>query len=222
MVVAAHQAQFLPYLGFFNKMKNCDMFVLLDDVQFVKNEWHNRNRIRTKYGWQWLTVPVIHNFGQLIKDVKINNKTKWRHKHLQAFITNYSKAKHFEDYIGFLKETYEKEWTKLIDINLHFIFFIANELEIKTPIVFSSELGIKPTRTQRLIDICKKLGADTYLSGGGGYYYLVFSLFRQARIRLKFQNYVYPRYTQQYEGFVPYLSAIDLILNYGKEGCKFI
>lgn len=198
-------------------MMNCDVFVLLDDVQFKKNEWQNRNRIKTATGWQWITVPVIHNFGQKIIDVKINNRVNWRRKHMNALIANYSKAPYFKKYRDFFEETYQKEWEYLCDINIHFILFIAKELEIEVPIIRSSTLGVTSTRTQRLIDICKKVGADTYLSGIGGYYYLDFSLFEEEGIKLIFQNFKHPVYPQLYGEFIPNLSVVDALFNCGKD-----
>lgn len=201
---------------------NCDVFVLLDDVQFKKNEWQNRNRIKTATGWQWITVPVIHNFGQKIIDVKINNRVNWRRKHMNALIANYSKAPYFKKYRDFFEETYQKEWEYLCDINIHFILFIAKELEIEVPIIRSSTLGVTSTRTQRLIDICKKVGADTYLSGIGGYYYLDFSLFEQKGIKLIFQDFKHPVYPQLYGEFIPNLSVVDALFNCGKDLRKFL
>ena len=92
MKVAIHQPQYLPWLGFFDKMDQADVFVLLDDVQYKKNEWQNRNKIRTSETWQWLTVPIIGKFGQMIKDVKINDLEPWRAKHIKAIEYNYSHA----------------------------------------------------------------------------------------------------------------------------------
>ncbi len=98
MIVSVHQPQYLPWLGYFDKIERSDIFVFLDNVQFKKNEWQNRNKIKTSEGWQWLSVPVIHKFMQKISEVKINNTVWWGKKHLNALVTNYSKAPFFKDH----------------------------------------------------------------------------------------------------------------------------
>ena len=215
MICAIHQPQYLPYLGFFDKMKRSDIFVFLDDCQFKKNEWQNRNRIRTKDGWQWITVPVRYRFGEEIREIEINNNTNWRHKHLQSLLTNYGKTPCFKEYIDFFKETYKRGWEFLVDINLHFIGYLMGALGIKTKTVLSSQLDIKTTGTRRLIDITKKVGADTYLSGPGGREYLEIGEFKEAGIKLIFQEFKHPEYKQQFEGFIPNLSVVDFLFNCG-------
>jgi hypothetical protein len=216
MICAIHQPQYLPYLGFFEKIRQADIFVFLDDCQFKKNEWQNRNRIKTKDGWQWITVPVIQRFGQNINEVKINNNIEWKHKHLQALITNYIKAHHFNGPIElFFKESYAKEWEFLADINMHFITYLKKTFKLNNKTLKSSELNIKSRSTQRLIDICKEVGADTYLSGPGGKDYLDIQNFEKSGINLIFQNFVHPEYKQQFNEFIPFLSSIDFLFNCG-------
>ncbi|MDO9575926.1 MAG: WbqC family protein [bacterium] len=215
MICAIHQPQYLPYLGFFDKMKRSDVFVFLDDCQFKKNEWQNRNRIRTKDGWQWITVPVRYRFGEEIKEIEINNNTNWRNKHLQALQTNYGRAPCFKKHIDFFREAYGKNWELLVDINLHFIGYLMEALGIKTETTLSSQLGIKTTGTRRLINITKKIGADTYLSGPGGREYLETEEFKEAGIKLVFQEFRHPEYNQQFEGFIPNLSVVDFLFNCG-------
>ena len=111
MIVAIHQPQYLPWLGYFNKMMASDIFCYLDNVQYKKNEWQNRNKILSKDGWQWLTVPVLHRFGQDIREIVINSTERWRHKHLQALQTNYAKAPFFKKYFPEIQSLYETDWT---------------------------------------------------------------------------------------------------------------
>ncbi|MFH1878114.1 MAG: WbqC family protein [Candidatus Omnitrophota bacterium] len=222
MRAAIHQPQYLPWLGYFDKMDQSDIFVLLDDVQYKKNEWQNRNRIRTPDGWQWLTVPVIYKFGQLIKDIKIDKTRKWGEKHLKSISINYSKALYFDRYFPFFEESLGREWTYLMDINNHFIEYFRKELGIKAPVVLSSGMGIKTNKTQRLIDICKSLNADVYLSGGGGADYLEQEKFEENNISLEFQNYIHPAYGQAYGGFCPYLSIADLLFCRGGDSINVI
>ena len=118
MIVAIHQPQFMPWLGYFDKMDSCDVFVLLDNVQYKKNEYQNRNRIKTSKGWQWLTVPVNYKFPQKINEVMIENSSDWRKKHLHALETNYGKSPYFERYIDRFNGFYQQEWHSLSPVNI--------------------------------------------------------------------------------------------------------
>ena len=168
MIVSIHQPQFLPWLGYFDKIASSDIFILLDNVQFKKNEWQNRNKIRTPQGWQWLTVPVLHNFGQKISEVKINNQIKWKDNHLKTLELNYKKSPFFGKYFPFFEELYRQEWECLADINIFVIQKMVDLLGIKTKIVKSSDYQATEDNTQRLIDLCKLLKGDQYLSGEMG------------------------------------------------------
>ncbi|MGB2662315.1 MAG: WbqC family protein [Candidatus Omnitrophota bacterium] len=222
MKVAIHQPQYLPWLGYFDKMDQSDVFVLLDDVQYKKNEWQNRNKVRNTKNWHWLTVPVLFKFKQKVNEVKINNKQNWREKHLKSIKLNYSRAPYFEKYISFFRESYLKEWEYLVDLNLHFIHYLKDALEIKAELVRSSALNVKGKKTERLIGICRHLGADTYLSGAGAKDYLDEEQFKKSGITLKFQNYTHPEYLQTYDGFEPYMSVIDLLFCHGRDSLNII
>src|SRR3989338_1301971 len=139
MIVTIHQPQYLPWLGYFNKADHADVFIILDDVQFKKNDWQNRNRIRTSQGWQWLTVPIFHDFGQKITEVRINNNDNWRETHLKAIILNYGRAPFFDDYIGIFEDAYARPWTYLVEINIYFIEKFIDLLGIRTKLVRASE-----------------------------------------------------------------------------------
>lgn len=222
MRVAIHQPQYIPWLGYFDKIHQADIFVLLDDVQFKKNEWQNRNRIRNTNEWQWLTVPVCHKFGQNINEVLVNNNGHWRQKHKNALWQNYQRAAYFRLYEGDLMDMYEKSWDKLVDINIAFIELCVRLLGIKTPIMRASRMDISSARTQRLVDICQCLGANRYLSGQDGPSYMDMSLFQQACIHVDVQHYQCPQYTQappdlHYNQFISHLSIIDLLLNHGPD-----
>jgi len=110
VICAIHQPQYLPWLGYFDKIDRADVFVLLDTVQYKKNEWQNRNRIKTATGAQWLTVPVCYHYPELIKDVTINNRERWAHKHQQALRTNYAKAPYWEYLTSFWHQLWEVTW----------------------------------------------------------------------------------------------------------------
>jgi len=219
MILSVHQPQYLPWLGYFDKIAKSDCFVFLDCVQYKKREFQNRNKIRTRDGWIWLTVPVISKSKgfQLINEVLINNSIGWQNKHLKSIICCYKNAKYFNEHIGFFENIYNKKFEKLIDINLAIIYYLLEQFSIKTKIFFESSLSISTKKTQRIIDICKKLNADTYLSGIGGKDYLDEELFEKENIKLIYQDFKHPVYKQCYEPFIPYMSAIDFLFNCGKE-----
>jgi len=216
LIVAVHQPQYLPWLGYFDKMIKADVFCYLDNVQYKKNEFQNRNRIKTAQNWQWLTVPVLYRFPQKINEVKINNTVTWKRKHLQALVTNYKKAPFFEDYIGFFEGVYSKDWEYLSELNVYLIDNIRNLIGLKaTQTVWASSLHLSDDPTGRLIDICKVLGADTYLSGPDGIKYMDLEQFKQQGIQVMVQNFQHPEYPQLFGDFVSHLSIVDLLFNCG-------
>lgn len=227
MICAVHQPQTFPWLGYIAKIIQSDTFVILDNVQFKKNEWQNRNRIKTNNGPQWLTVPVIHHFGQLISDVQINNNTSWRHKHIQSLKTNYGKALYFSEIMPEIEGLYNREWQSLAEFNVAGIKWILKKLAINTPIVIASEIEeLKDnqdiTPDDRLILITKLMQADTYLSGAGGHDYLQIDLFPKNGLQLIFQNYEHPKYQQLHGDFISHLSVLDLLFNAGPRACEII
>lgn len=215
MRVAIHQPQFLPWLGYLDKIDRADCFVLLDSVQFKKNEWQNRNRIRTADGWQWVTVPVLHDFGQHIKDVRINDKVDWRAKHLKALENHYAHAAHREPALGGLRALYGRSWDGLSALNIAVLRWLLGEFGIKTPLRLSSDMRLPEDPTERLIEICRAVGATSYLAGAGASDYMDFGKFERAGIPVEVQEFRHPVYRQCYEPFVPGLSAIDLLLTCG-------
>ncbi|MFC1548570.1 WbqC family protein [Candidatus Omnitrophota bacterium] len=222
MKIAIHQPQYLPWLGYFDKMDQGDVFVLLDDVQYKKNEWQNRNKIRNAEGWQWITVPVLYEFGQEIKSIRIDRRQNWREKHIKSLELNYSRAPYFEEYFDFFRESLEKEWEFLVDLNVHFIEYFKETLGIGAKLVKSSTLEMDSSSTERLVDICKHFGANAYLSGSGGEDYLDKDLFKESDITLEFQDYKHPRYSQIYDGFEPYMSVADLLFCCGDKGLNIL
>jgi hypothetical protein len=226
MICAIHQPQYLPWLGYFDKMDRADVFVLLDDVQFKKNEWQNRNRIRDAQGWQWITVPVLHDHGQLIRDVKLNPSVDWRAQHIRAIELNYKKAPFFPMYWPRLKPLYLQEWATLGALNIALIKILAEILGITTPVKISSDLSVSSTRTQRLVDICRSVGCDCYLAGSGGADYMDFDLIKASGLNLDVQAYTHPVYPQVYartpEEFFPYMSTLDLVMNNGERSLQIL
>ena len=219
MRVTILQPSYLPWLGFFEQMTRSDKFVLLDDVQYTRRDWRNRNKVRVKEGWVWLTVPVQQKsrFSQSLLETRIDNSVSWRRKHLETLRQHYCKAPFFEKYFPRCQQIYEKDWEFLFDLCLETIQFLKEEMGIETPLLRSSEMKPGGEKTERLVSICRELGATHYLSGESGSNYIAEEHFSSQGIELEYQNYEHPVYPQRYTGFVPHLSAIDLLFNCGEQ-----
>ena len=224
MRVTILQPSYLPWLGFFEQMHRSDQFVLYDDVQFTRRDWRNRNRIRVQEGSVWLTVPVIqkNKYEQSLLETKIDNSTSWKRKHLESIRCHYSKTPFFDLYFPWCEKTFNREWDFLLDLSLETIQYLKGELKINTPLLRSSELGESGNKSERLISICKQLGATQYLSGESAQNYISEKDFSDQGIGLEYQNYQHPEYPQRYEGFVPFLSTIDLLFNCGDKSMEFL
>jgi hypothetical protein len=214
MLVAIHQPQYLPWLGYFDKMLKADVFCYLDSVQYKKNEWQNRNRIKTAAGWQWLTVPVTYRYPQRIGEVGIDNRSDWARKHLQALSTNYRRAPFFEKYFPAIEALLSRRWESIAALNLSLIECLREILGIADKhAVQASRIKASDDPTDRLIDICQSLGADSYMD---------LEKFRQRGIRVLTQDFQHPVYPQLYNGFQEQLSIVDLIFNCGPESGEVI
>jgi len=224
MIISVHQPQYLPWLGYFHKMYQSDAFVFLDNVQYKKREYQNRNRIRTKSGDIWLTVPVMKDVDPYpkISSVRVDNSQSWQKKHWRAASLNYSRAPYFKKYGNYFEEIYKKEWKMLADLNIEIVKYMAQSIGIERPVYLESQLNITTKNTMRIIDICGALKADTYLSGIGGKEYLDETQFNASGIKLVYQDFRHPRYPQCYEPFLPYMSAIDLLFNCGDSSLKVL
>ncbi len=222
MIVSIHQPQYMPYIGFFHKLMLSDIHVFLDDAQYNKNAFINRNRIKTANGNLWLTVPVHASIKNTIKEVVIDNKSNWKNNHLKSIINNYSKTSFFQEYRDFFEKVYSKEWNNLSELNIYLIQEIAKKLNLNTKFVRVSDMGISSDSTQRLIDICKKLNADTYISGPGGNKYMDVNLFKENSIKLVYQEFNHPVYNQRFGKFTELMSIIDLLFNHGSDSTDII
>jgi hypothetical protein len=214
----------LPWLGFFEQMHRSDQFVLYDDVQFTRRDWRNRNRVRVLEGSVWLTVPVIqkNKYEQSLLETKIDNSTSWKRKHLETIRCHYSKTPFFDLHFPWCEKVFNSEWNFLLDLSFETIQYLKGELKINTPLLRSSELGEPGNKTERLVSICKQLGATQYLSGESARNYISEKDFSDQGIELEYQEYQHPEYPQRYEGFVPFLSTIDLLFNCGDKSMEFL
>jgi len=215
---------YLPWLGLFDRIYKSDVFVMLDNVNYSKNYFINRNKIKTHNGWTWLTVPIISkgHFGQLISDVKIDNTKKWQEQHWKSIYYSYSKAQHFKKFENLIKPYYEKDAEYLCELNIKLMLEILKALGIKTKVVMASELKAKGKKEELILNICKDLGATEYLSGPSGKDYLNPETWDKNGIRLEFQYYSHPVYPQLYGEFMQEMSIIDLMFNCGDESLKIL
>lgn len=223
--IAILQSNYIPWKGVFDMMNQVDIFVFEDDVQYTKQDWRNRNKILTDVGTRWITVPIVNGnkVGQLIYDVEICNNENWQQKHYNKFKTYYSKAPYFKDYEWILEDIYVlRKWNKLSDLNIYFNKLIAKLLNLPTEFVYSKELDIKSKKDDRVIEICKKLGANHYISGPAAKDYIIPKKFKDEGIHLEYIEYNYPEYKQVYEPFNHYVTILDLIFNCGPDTPYYI
>jgi hypothetical protein len=225
MTIGILQPGYLPWLGFFEQLKRSDIFVIYDDVQYDKNSWRNRNRIKTPQGIQWLSVPVKVKFTERpsIFEVKIDNNLNWQKKHLLSLKQSYSKAPYFNEYFKICEEAFQRNWEYLIDIDLWFIMKISECLGIDTAkIKRSSQLDVSGDRIERLIALCKLFKADIFYEGFSGKEYINELEFAKQGIKVVFQEYNHPEYPQLYGRFIPYLSTLDLLFNCGPKSMEIL
>ena len=202
-----------------------DEFVLYDDMQFTRRDWRNRNQIKTRDGVKWLTIPVEvkGKYFQKIKETRIS-EPDWAVKHWNSIIHNYSRAKYFNEYRQVFEKLYlENKEEYLSKVNYNFIKTICEILGIKTKMMWSDEFNLLEEKTERLVDICKSLGATDYYSGPAAKAYMNEELFEKENIRVHYFDYSgYPEYEQLHGEFTHAVSIIDLIFNEGPNSTKFM
>jgi len=225
MIVTIHQPEHLPWLGFFDKMRQADVFVLLDTTQFAKDDFQNRNRIKTSKGPTWLTVPVFKRgrSEQLIIDAEICNDRNWRNRCWSLIHQNYRDAPYFAEHKQFFEELYARKWSKLVELNTTVIRYLAEQLGLKTKLVTASELEVYERGSTNVnLTICRVLGADVYLSGKYGKQYLDETQFAEHGIKVRYQDFQHPVYPQLWGDFLSHMSAIDLLFNCGDASLEII
>jgi WbqC-like protein family len=214
--VAIHQPQYLPWLGYLAKWAAADLFVFLDTVQYEKNGWQNRNRIKTVDGARWLTVPVRARLGTRIADVTIDVEQPWPARHLRAIEGAYADAPYWPSVRDALGQLYAEPWDRLAPTAVASAQVLAQALGVTTETRLASSFVVDDDDpTGRLVALCKAVGADTYLAGGHGARYMDGKRFADAGIRVLYQAYSHPVYAQQHGDFVPFLSGLDLLLMHG-------
>ena len=211
------QSSYIPWKGYFDLIRRADCFILYDDAQYTQRDWRSRNRIKTKDGLQWLTIPIAHPARtQRIRDTRIADAT-WNRRHWRAIASAYARAAYFAQYRDALEDLYGQMTTPwLSEINRGFIEAICRWFGITTPLTWSSDYTLAAGQSARLVDLCRQLGATHYLSGPTARGYLDVSLFDQAGMTVSFMDYSgYPVYTQVHPPFEHAVSAVDLLLNAG-------
>lgn len=227
--MSAHQPNFLPYLGFFDKMKNSDVFVIRDEVQFTERDWHHRNKIRIEGNYKnglpnskWLTI-LVKKENKDIKDIEIKNEVKtknvsWNVYMLRQIKGSYETTPYFKKYFPMIEEIISSKKDKLINLNMEIIEFLKNTFDIPTELVYASKLPeYKKTfdSTLDLVGLCKATQSNVYLSGAGGKNYLNIEPFKEEGIEVIFQDFHHPVYKQRYPGFAPNMGSIDYLFNIG-------
>jgi hypothetical protein len=223
--LAVLQPGYLPWLGFFDQLQRSDVFIFYDDVQYDKNGWRNRNRVKSVAGEpHWLTVPVhVRSLEQQLLETEIDNRQPWARKHIGTIRQFYARAPHLNRYLQGLEELLlGNTWERLCDLDIAAIKLICEWLGLKRDMMRSSELGIGGERSERLLNLCLHVGADCYLSGNAAKEYLDVEVFASHGVTIEWQNYQHPIYSQQHGTFVPFLSALDLVLNCGENSASVI
>ncbi|WP_160724017.1 WbqC family protein [Bacillus sp. USDA818B3_A] len=222
MIISIHQPNYIPWSGYFHKMLSSDLFVILDDVDLSRRAITNKNKIKSPDGPRLLSVPLTNKSGK-IKDMTTFDDSKWPQKHWGSIQRSYARAPFWKQYQQLFLPIYENSSKKLADFNLQLIEVIRTVLEIKTPIIRSSELeGIPGQKGEKIVNICKALNATVYLSGTGAKTYNDEKEFEKNQIRLVYQEFVPPVYPQLWGEFIPNLSVIDLLFNCGPKSKEFI
>lgn len=217
MILTAHQPVYLPWLGLFHKIASSDVFISFDQVQYQPKDWNNRNKIKTPNGDIWLTVPVLRK-GYLEKkicDIEINNDNSWSRKHWKSIRTVYAKAPYFSRYADFFESTYQKEWKTLVELNIYMLKWFVDTLGIDVQIHSAGEWDFKGLKSDLVLNMCQQLKADDYIFGAEGQSYADLESFKQAGIKVHFQQYNHPTYQQMHGEFISHLSIVDLLFNCG-------
>ena len=223
MRVGVIQSNYIPWRGYFDFIAGVDLFVFHDDLQYTKGDWRNRNRIKTPAGLIWLSVPVkYHKTAQLICDTEIDYSKRWQRDHLNQFSANYREALYCNSAIELLESAFQANDRTISELNIRLVRAICSRLGISTPMRHSADYAITGTKTERLIDLLKKTGATTYVSGPAAKAYLDEQQFHENGITLEYKTYDYAPYPQVGDAFAGAVSVLDLIANVGPDAKNHI
>jgi hypothetical protein len=230
IILVAHQPECLPYLGNISKATMGDVYFLLDSVQFVKEHWQNKNKIRIsgEQGWQWLTIPVKNVKKHLIQTDKVEiDGSFWKGKHLKTIQLSYRRAPYFEEIFSELSAIYSNKHILLVDFLLDIIHFAFRKFNITVPVYRTSELIkqgylIEGKKSDLVITMCRVVDANVFVFGLDGRTYIDKEVFFNNRIKFVFQDYVHPAYSQMHGEFISHMSFLDLLFNYGPNAIQIL
>ena len=219
MIVSISQPAYMPWLGYFDRIDASDVHVVLDHVQFEKNSFVNRNKFRTVTGWSWLTIPLATKgkFGSLAIDrLSVADGGRWSHKHLNAIRSNYARASRFSDHEAFLEDFYGRAANseRFLPPVLELSEYFRDTLGIATRILRSSQMKTSASKSELVLDLCRQVGATTYISGSLGRDYLELERFSAAKIEVVFHDYEPQKYAQAWPDFEPGMAVIDVLANH--------
>lgn len=221
MILSAHQPAYLPWLGFFGKLASSDAFCVLDTAQYSRGDFINRNRIKTAQGSMWLTVPIHAHGHPRICDVRIRDNG-WQRKHVMALRHAYRKAPYFDSFAPGLEAVITQRYSFLTELTGALLRHFIELLGIETRLMLASEYDFAGKKSEYLVDICKRLGAKTFLFGAEGRSYADLDAFHSGGIEALFQEYAHPVYHQRYGAFLPRLSIVDLLFNEGPRSLEIV
>lgn len=224
MRIAAHQPHSFPWLGYLHKVAHCDVFVVMDDLQFEAQNFQNRNQVKVNNGVSWLTIPVVKGSqSDRICDKRIaestNPKEHWQRRNWQTLRTHYGRAPFFQDHSSELEVLFTKPWERLLDFNLEMLRLCMRWLDITTPVLLASTLELEGQKTERILNLCQRLRAHSYYAGrGGSTSYLDVDTLTQGGVQVEWQDFNHPTYPQRYPelGFIKNLAALDYFFNCGR------
>ena len=225
MRVTIHQPEFLPWLGFFHKASLADLLVLLDDSQYRKNYFHNRNRIRTPDGWSWITVPVEKApLDTPMNGIRIaeSNNPRWREKIENAVHLSYGRAPYYGETSEAVSAILHNASGGLVDLNIALLEWMLPRFKVAPQVQLASAFELQSTASQRILDICLRTGATTYISGISGPDYLDLPSFEQAGITVETQKFQHPIYEQLFPGFEPQMSSMEALFLLGGDSPKLL
>ena len=230
IIVTGHQPVYLPWLGLFHKISLANIFIFMDDVQYLEKDWNNRNKIKTPHGPKWLTVPVSvkKSASPILKDIVIDTsrrgtKDDWQLEHWKTIEGNYKRAPHFNKYAGFFQDMYvQKTWEKLADLNEYQLKYFLKEFGISIEYYKASVLQFTQKKSDLVLEHCLKFKADICVTGALGKNYIKEEDFAARKIKVYYQNYSHPSYNQLWGEFAPFMSVIDLLFNHGAESWEII
>ncbi len=223
MKVGIIQSNFLPWRGYFDFIREVDLFIIHDDLQYTKGDWRNRNKIKTARGLEWITVPINYkSTSQMIEETTVDYSTLWAQKMLNRIKESYRLAPHFNTYFAQLSELLLEPAATISDLNMRLIQWTCKNLDITTPIKLSREFNPQGTKTERLLGILKQVDASIYLSGPAAQSYLIPEALENAGIKLEYKKYDYSEYEQLYPPYERHVSIIDLFFMTGERAQMYL